>query len=104
MTHSGDGPLTIATRGQLTALALLLAAIAVLAKWHDGLVFWCGALLGLAGIGGYFTRFDSPRGVGQWLLAAAGFCMFTNPTPDRRLALTANGGHGWRRQGHAARA
>ncbi|MCF3184822.1 hypothetical protein IPZ70_33530 [Streptomyces polychromogenes] len=74
MTHSGDKRHIITTRGQLTALALLLAAIAVLAKRHDGPVFWCGALLGLAGIGGYFTRFDSPRGA-QWLLAALGFCM-----------------------------
>ncbi|RSS79463.1 hypothetical protein [Streptomyces sp. WAC06614] len=75
MTHSGDRIHTITTRGQLAALALLLVAIAVLAKWHDGPVFWCGALLGLAGIGGYFTRFDSPRGAAQWLLAAVGFCM-----------------------------
>ncbi|MEW2418032.1 hypothetical protein AB0953_30610 [Streptomyces sp. NPDC046866] len=75
MSHSGDKTHFITTRGQLTALALLLAAIAVLAKWHDGPVFWCGALLGLAGIGGYFTRFDSPRGAAQWLLAAVGFCM-----------------------------
>ncbi|MEU6862191.1 hypothetical protein ABZ924_02765 [Streptomyces sp. NPDC046876] len=75
MTHSGDKTPTFTTRGQLTALALLLAAIAVLAKWHDGPVFWCGALLGLAGVGGYFTRFDSPRGAAQWLLAAVGFCM-----------------------------
>ncbi|GAA0299749.1 hypothetical protein GCM10010302_42890 [Streptomyces polychromogenes] len=75
MTHSGDKTPTIATRGQLTALAFLLAAIAVLAKWHDGPVFWCGALLGLAGIGGYFTQFDSPRGAAPWLLAAVGFCM-----------------------------
>ncbi|CAL9649058.1 hypothetical protein SUDANB120_06567 (plasmid) [Streptomyces sp. enrichment culture] len=75
MTHSGDKTHTITTRGQLTALALLLAAIAVLAKWHDGPAFWAGALLGLAGLGGYFTRFDSPRGAAQWLLAAVGFCM-----------------------------
>ncbi|MET9963037.1 hypothetical protein ABZ128_28895 [Streptomyces sp. NPDC006326] len=75
MTHSGDKTHTITTRGQLTALAILLAAIAGLAKWHDGPVYWCGALLGLVGIGGYFTRFDSPRGAAQWLLAAVGFCM-----------------------------
>ncbi|AXE28053.1 hypothetical protein C0216_31615 (plasmid) [Streptomyces globosus] len=75
MTHSGDRAHTVTTRGQLAALALLLAAIAVLAKWHEGPVFWVGALLGLAGLGGYLTRFDSPRGAAQWLLAAVGFCM-----------------------------
>ncbi|GAA1550870.1 hypothetical protein ACIQUV_12765 [Streptomyces globosus] len=75
MTHSGDGTHTVTTRGQMTALALLLAATAVLAKWHEGPVFWGGALLGLAGLGGYFTRFDSPRGAAQWLLAAVGFCL-----------------------------
>ncbi|MFE5491720.1 hypothetical protein ACFQ7Z_17490 [Streptomyces virginiae] len=75
MTHSGDITHTITTRGQLAALALLLAAVAVLAKWHEGPLFWVGALLGLAGLGGYFTHFDSPRGAPQWLLAAVGFCM-----------------------------
>ncbi|MFH7596360.1 hypothetical protein WDV06_14820 [Streptomyces racemochromogenes] len=75
MTHSGDKTHAIITPGQLAALALLLAATAVLAKWHEGPLFWCGALLGLAGAGGYFIRFDSPRGAAQWLLAAVGFCM-----------------------------
>lgn len=75
MTHTGDETRRFATRGQLTALALLLAGIAVLARWHEGAAFWGGALLGIAGVGGYFVQFDTPRGAAQWLLAAAGFCM-----------------------------
>ncbi|MCB5179026.1 hypothetical protein [Streptomyces antimicrobicus] len=65
----------MATRGQLLALALLLAGVAVLAKWHEGPAFWGGAVLGIAGVGGYFVQFDTPRGAAQWLLAAFGFCV-----------------------------
>ncbi|NXY95955.1 hypothetical protein HYE82_16470 [Streptomyces sp. BR123] len=75
MTHTGDETRRLATRGQVVVLGLLSAGIAMLAKWHEGPVFWCGALLGIAGIGGYFVQFDTPRGAGQWLLAAVGFCM-----------------------------
>ncbi|MGW5346120.1 hypothetical protein [Streptomyces sp. HUAS TT3] len=75
MTHTGDAARGVATRGQVVALGLLAAGIAVLAKWHEGSLFWGGALLGIAGIGGYFVQFDAPRGVAQWLLAALGFCM-----------------------------
>ncbi|MEV5238352.1 hypothetical protein AB0K89_04375 [Streptomyces cinnamoneus] len=75
MTHTGDNPRRLVTRGQLAASAFLLAGIAVLAKWHDGPVFWAGALLGIAGVGGYFVQFEAPRGVVQWLLAAVGLCM-----------------------------
>lgn len=75
MTHTGDNSRRIITPGQLAALGLLLAGIAVLARWHEGPALWGGALLGIAGVGGYFVQFDTPRGLVQWLLAAVGLCM-----------------------------
>ncbi|WP_424888956.1 hypothetical protein [Streptomyces sp. XH2] len=75
MTSSARAPQRAVTPGQLVALGLLLAAIAALARWHDGSLFWAGSLVGVAGVAGYFVQFDTPRGFLQWLLAALGLCM-----------------------------
>ncbi|MEU5210798.1 hypothetical protein [Streptomyces sp. NPDC020742] len=60
--------------GQVLATLGLLGAVAVLARHHEGLPFWLGALLGVAAVLGYLVWFDSPRGFWQWLLAVLGFC------------------------------
>ncbi|MCZ1008865.1 hypothetical protein [Streptomyces lydicus] len=73
MSATGETVRPAPGKGQILAVLGLLAAVAILYGYHDGLPFWLGALTGVVAVLGYLVCFDSPRGVWQWLPAGVGF-------------------------------